>query len=184
MVSELEGTLLKDPSPFCYFMLVAFEASGLIRFALLLILWPVIRLLELCGWGDAGLKVTIFVATAGVKMSEIEAVARAVLPKFYFDDVNLEAWRSFSLFRRRVVVSKMPRIMLERFVKEHLQADDVVGSELAVNRFGFATGFVKQDFGDSISRDVSSLFADDQPSLGLGRPESCASFLPLCKVQH
>nr|GMC94209.1 glycerol-3-phosphate acyltransferase 5-like [Ipomoea batatas] len=185
VVSELEGTLLKDPSPFCYFMLVAFEASGIVRFALLLILWPAVRFLEMCGRGEAGMKVAIFVATAGVKMAEIEAVARAVLPKFYFDDVDLEAWGRFCLFRRRVVVSKMPRIMVERFAKEHLQADDVVGSELAVNRFGFATGFVKEDFGVSICRDVSRLFADDddQPCLGMGRPQPCSSFLPLCKEE-
>nr|GMD63365.1 glycerol-3-phosphate acyltransferase 5-like [Ipomoea batatas] len=32
-------------------------------------------------------------------MAEIEAMAGAVLPKFYFDDVNLDAWKSFYLFR-------------------------------------------------------------------------------------
>lgn len=183
VVSELEGTLLKDPNVFSYFMLVAFEASGLIRFALLLALWPVIRLLEVCGRGDDGLKLTIFVATFGVPFTEIEAVTRAVLPKFYLDDTNMEAWRVFSSYDRRVVVTKMPRIMVERFVKEHLRADDVVGSELTVNRFGLTTGFMKYGF-DSIAKNVAELFGDEQPSLGLGRP-NCGSgsfFLPLCEV--
>lgn len=79
-------------------------------------------------------------------------------------------------------MSKMPRVMVERFVKEHLRADDVVGTELAVNRFGFATGFVDDDVG-SISGRVTKLLGDEQPTLGLARPaEDCSSFLSLCKV--
>ncbi|KAK4436608.1 Glycerol-3-phosphate acyltransferase 5 [Sesamum alatum] len=184
VVSELEGTLLKDHDPFSYFMLIAFEASGLIRFALLLALWPVIRLLEAFGRGDDGLKLMIFVATAGVPFSEIEAVARAVLPKFFLDDINMDAWSVFSSYPKRVVITKMPKIMVERFVKEHLRADDVVGSELSISRFGFATGFLKDGFA-SIPKSVAELFGDEQPCLGLGRPDSgCSSlFLPLCKEE-
>ncbi|KAH7548124.1 hypothetical protein ACOSP7_032531 [Xanthoceras sorbifolium] len=181
VVSELEGTLLKDPDPFSYFMLVAFEASGLVRFALLLLLWPVIRLLEVLGLGDVGLRLMIFVSTAGVPESEIESVARAVLPKFYMDDIDMEAWKVFSLHDKRVVVTKTPRVMVERFVKEHLRADEVIGSELWVNRFGFATGFVKGDISSISSTKVSKLFVDEKPTLGLGRAPS--SFLSLCKEQ-
>lgn len=180
VVSEFEGTLLKDPDPFSYFMLVAFEASGLIRFALLLILWPVIRLLDALGFGDAGLKMMIFVATAGLRMIEIESVARAVLPKFYMDDIDMEAWRVFSSCDKRVVVTKTPRVLVERFVKEHLRADEVIGSELLVNRFGFATGFVQGDFASIFSR-AAKMFVDEKPTLGLGRA-SDSSFLSLCKV--
>lgn len=182
VVSELEGALLKNPDQFSYFMLVAFEASGLIRFAILLLLWPVITLLGMMGMEDLGLKLMIFVAVAGLRESEIESVARAVLPKFYMDDIDLEAWRLFSSYDKRVVVTKTPRVMVERFVKEHLRADEVLGSELVVNRFGFATGFIKCDLG-SISDRVSMLFKDEKPSLGLGRPNSRSSlFLNLCKV--
>lgn len=180
VVSGFEGTLLKDPDPFSYFMLVAFEASGLIRFALLLILWPVIRLLDALGFGDAGLKMMIFVATAGLRMIEIESVARAVLPKFYMDDIDMEAWRVFSSCDKRVVVTKTPRVLVERFVKEHLRADEVIGSELLVNRFGFATGFVQGDFASIFSR-AAKMFVDEKPTLGLGRA-SDSSFLSLCKV--
>ncbi|MCE2056196.1 hypothetical protein HAX54_044207 [Datura stramonium] len=184
IVSELEGVVLKDQDPFSYFMLVAFEASGLIRFAILLILWPLIKFLEFCGQRDKGLKLMIFVATIGVKISEIEAVARAVLPKFYFDDIDMDSWRIFSSFDKRIVVTKIPRIMVERFVKEHLRADDVIGSELVVNNSGLATGFIKDDFDDSISRKVSALFGGEiQPSLGLGRPQNGSSFLSLCEEQ-
>ncbi|CAK9134813.1 unnamed protein product [Ilex paraguariensis] len=182
VVSELEGTLLKDHDSFSYFMLIAFEASGLIRFALLLMLWPVIRLLEVCGKDDVGLKLTIFVATVGLRVSEIESVARAVLPKFFVDDIDLEAWKVFSSYDKRVAVTKTPRIMVEMFVKEHLRADEVIGSELVVNRFGFTTGLIEDDFG-SISDRVAELFGDKQPSLGLGRPQSGSSSLSLCTEQ-
>ncbi|KAL0321928.1 UNVERIFIED_CONTAM: Glycerol-3-phosphate acyltransferase 5 [Sesamum calycinum] len=184
VVSELEGTLLKDPDVFSYFMLIAFEASGLIRFALLLALWPVIRLLEVCGRGEDGLRLTVFAATAGVPVSEIEAVARAVLPKFYLDDINMGAWRVFGSYDRRVVVTRMPRIMVERFGKDHLMADAVVGTELSINRFGLATGFIRDGIG-SIGKNVTDLFRDEKPSLGLGRPNcgSSSLFMPLCQEE-
>lgn len=186
VASELEGTLLKDPDPFSYFMLVAFEASGLIRFAFLLMVWPIIRFLEMIGTEEAGLKLMIFVAVCGVPESEIESVARAVLPKFYMDDLDMEAWKVFSLYDRRVVVTKMPRVMVERFVKEHLRADEVIGSELVVSRFGFATGFVKsQVCSQNIYDRVAKVFIDEEPTLGLGRPSSSSSsFLSLCKVSR
>ncbi|KAJ6317686.1 hypothetical protein OIU76_013263 [Salix suchowensis] len=182
VVSELEGTLLKDRDPFSYFMLVAFEASGFLRFALLLILWPVIWLLDMSGMGEYGLKLMVFVATAGVSESEIQSVARAVLPKFYMDDIDMEAWKVFSSYDKRVVVTRMPRIMAESFAKEYLRADEVIGSELVISRFGFATGFVKGNIIDScISIRVAKLFVDEKPGLGLGRVAS--SFLSLCKEQ-
>ncbi|KAF5467333.1 hypothetical protein F2P56_017164 [Juglans regia] len=185
VVAELEGTLLKDQDPFSYFMLVAFEASGLIRFALLLMLWPVICLLDMMSMADAGLKLMIFVAVVGVRESEIESVSRAVLPKFYMDGIDTEAWKVFSSYDKRVVVTKTPRIMVERFVKKHLRADEVLGSELVLNRFGFATGFVEEYDIRPLSDRVAKLFVDEPPSLGLGRPTSAAdsSFLSLCKEQ-
>ncbi|KAI4299551.1 hypothetical protein L6164_032998 [Bauhinia variegata] len=187
VISELEGTLLKDSDPFSYFMLVAFEASGLIRFAVLLILWPVIRLLSMVGMEDDALKLMIFVAVTGIPESEIESVARAVLPKFYMDDLEMGAWRVFSSYENRVVVTKMPRVMVERFVKEHLRADEVIGSEL-ITRFGFATGLAEYGSIDTIARKVAKLFNNEEPSLGLGRRPVIAtstdhSFLQLCKEQ-
>uniref|UniRef100_M1CL67 ER glycerol-phosphate acyltransferase n=1 Tax=Solanum tuberosum TaxID=4113 RepID=M1CL67_SOLTU len=182
IVSELEGVLLKNPNPFCYFMLLAFEASGVVRFALLLLVWPIIRFLEFLGREEYGLKLTIFVATIGVKISEIESVSRAVLPKFYFDDINMEAWRMFSLYDKKVVVTKIPKIMVERFVKVHLRCDEVVGSELVISKYGFASGLIKDDF-DKIKDGIIELFGNQKPSLGLGRSKCGSSFLSLCKEQ-
>ncbi|CAA6655010.1 unnamed protein product [Spirodela intermedia] len=141
VVAGLEGTLLKDPDPFPYFMLVAFEASGLIRFVLLLLLWPVISLLRAAGHGDLALRV----------MTEIATVARAVLPKFFAEDVDPGAWRLFSSRRRRAVVTALPRTMVSWFAKEHLGADEVVSAELSVNRFGIATGFLEKQADSVVS---------------------------------
>ncbi|CAO2817109.1 unnamed protein product [Amaranthus hypochondriacus] len=183
VVAELEGILVKNPDPFSYFMLIAFEASGLTRFTILLLLWPVIRFLDLIGMHDLGFKLTIFISVVGIRISEIESVGRSVLPKFYMDDVDIEAWRLFNQYGKKVVVTKTPRVMVERFAKEHLKADDVIGNELIVNRYGFTTGFV-MDVG-SVSDRVIRLFDNGTPSLGLGRLNSddYSKFMSLCKEQ-
>ncbi|KAI7757766.1 hypothetical protein M8C21_008994, partial [Ambrosia artemisiifolia] len=143
-----------------------------------------IKLLDACGKPDSSLKLAIFIATVGVPISEIESVARAVLPKFYFDDIDMEAWKVFNLGDKKVVVTKMPTVMVERFVKEHLLADEVIGSELVVSRFGLATGLVRDgEFGSMACDRVSALFNDQQPTLGLVRCVSDSPFLSLCKEQ-
>ncbi|VVA97230.1 unnamed protein product [Arabis nemorensis] len=185
VVSEFEG-LLKNTDPFSYFMLVAFEASGLIRFAILLFLWPVITLLDVFSYKNAALKLMVFVATVGLREPEIESVARAVLPKFYMDDLSMDTWRVFSSCKKKVLVTRMPRVMVERFAKEHLIADEIIGTELIVNRFGFVTGLIREtDIDQSIQSHVANLFVGHRPHLGLGRPAVTASttFLSLCEEQ-
>ncbi|KAF7816422.1 glycerol-3-phosphate acyltransferase 5 [Senna tora] len=180
VVSELEGMLVKEVDTFSYFMLVAFEASGLIRFALLLLMWPLIRLLQFAAMPHSALKLMTFVALAGVPHSEIESVARAVLPKFFMDDLHMDTWQVFSSYSKskRVVVTNMPTIMVERFVKDHLRADQVIGTQLCVNRFGLATGLVKP-------HSLPNLFKEHKPALGLGRPTASPdSFLHLCKALY
>ncbi|RID80772.1 hypothetical protein BRARA_A03408 [Brassica rapa] len=184
VVSEFEGTILLNEDPFSYFMLVAFEASGLIRFAALLFLWPVITLLDVFSYKNAALKLMTFVATVGLREPEIQSVARAVLPKFYMDDASIDTWKVFSSCKKKVVVSRMPRVMVEMFAKEHLKADEVIGSELIVNRFGFVTGLTREsDIDQSVLSRVADLFVDRKPQIGLARPGKTISttFLSLCE---
>lgn len=124
-------------------MLVAFEASGFIRFIILLLSYPIVKFFDLIKLSEIGHKIMIFVAVAGMTIMEVEAVARAVLPKFYMNDVDMNVWDQYIKHEKKVVITKFPRIMVERFVKDHLMADDVIGYELEVNRAGIATGFVK-----------------------------------------
>lgn len=185
VIAELEGTLLKSSDVFSYFMLMAFEASGLIRFALLLFSWPLIRLLKAAGMEELGLRLATFVAVFGVRKAEIESVSRAVLPKFFMDDLNINVWKVTSGFNKRVVVTKLPRVMVEMFVKEHLLADEVIGCELGFNRFGFATGLMEGGFGSAVD-EICEVFdlgnGGRKPTMGLGRPSSCSSILDLCEV--
>ncbi|URD90921.1 glycerol-3-phosphate acyltransferase [Musa troglodytarum] len=184
IVSELEGTLLKDVDPFPYFMLVAFETSGLVRFVVLLLLWPLLRLLDLFRLGQLGLRLMVFVAVAGVRESEIEAVARAVLPKFYVEDVDVAAWNAFSAFERRaVVVTRCPTVMVEWFAKDHLGADEVVGCELEVSRSGYATGFLKKAE-KSLAEQVMAVCGKEKADVGLCTSASAQSFAFLCKELH
>lgn len=193
MVSEFEGTLLKDADLFPYFMLVAFEGSGLLRFTILLILWPLFRLLDFVGKRDFSRRMMVFVSMIGLKEADIQTVARAVLPKFYMDGLDMEAWRLFESYERRVIVTRFPTLMVGSFVKEHLKADDVIGCALEINRFGYATGFLcqEQEYCNSSSAEVEKvkrLFADGdrQPDVGMGRRSSAVisetSFLDFCLV--
>ncbi|AEE75030.1 Phospholipid/glycerol acyltransferase family protein [Arabidopsis thaliana] len=105
--------ILKNKDSFSYFVLLAFDASGLIRFTVMLFHWPITKLLDVLRYNNAALKLMIFIATVGLCEGEIEAVARTVLPKFYMDDVSMDTWRVFSSCKKRVVVTGMPRVMVE-----------------------------------------------------------------------
>jgi glycerol-3-phosphate acyltransferase len=80
----------------------------------------------------------------------------------------------------------MPRVMVERFVKEHLRADEVIGSELVFNRFGLATGFVQSDSITMVFERVAKVLNNEAPTLGMARlsttTSSNHSFYKLCKV--
>ncbi|KAL9828336.1 putative transferase [Arabidopsis thaliana] len=80
--------------------------------------WPIIKLFDVLRYNNAALKLMIFIATVGLCEGEIEAVARTVLPKFYMDDVSIDTWRVFSSCKKWVVVTGMPRVMVEIEVRQ------------------------------------------------------------------
>ncbi|CAN8303856.1 unnamed protein product [Cochlearia groenlandica] len=183
VVSEFEGMLLTNEDLFSYFMLLAFDSSGgLIRFTILLFLWPIIALLDVFGYQNVSTKVMVFVATVGLREKKMVSAAKTVLPKFYMDDLSMETWRIFGTCKNKVVVTRMPRVMVEWFAKEHLGADDVIGTELILNRFGFFTGLIQEtDIDQSILNGLGDLFVHGRPRLGLGRAST--TFLSLCEEQ-
>ncbi|CAN6887417.1 unnamed protein product [Brassica oleracea] len=171
VVSEFEGTLLNRDDPFSYFMLLSFDASGVIRFALLLFLWPVTALLNVFSYKNAALKLMIFVATAGLRESEIELVARDVLPKFYMDDLSMDTW------------TRMPRLMVERFAKQYLIAEEVIGSgSLILKSVSLLLLHVNNWY--RANREpiwFCYRFVDQKPRLGLGRRPASIKFISLCE---
>ncbi|CAN1850929.1 Glycerol-3-phosphate acyltransferase 1 [Linum perenne] len=174
-VLDLQGTLLRTTSFFPYFMLVAFEGGSVFRAFLLLLSYPATWLLD----SDLQLKVMIFVTFFGLKVKDMENVARAVLPKFYLENLDYQVVRVIDSTTRVgsvSVVSSVPRVMVEVFLKEYLGVENVVGSELG-RLFGSVrfSGFVVNGLVQK-HRAVMELFGDEKPDLGIG--SSCCSSLP------
>ncbi|KAF9607379.1 hypothetical protein IFM89_034145 [Coptis chinensis] len=142
VVADMDGTLLRGRSSFPYFALVAFEVGGILRLLFLLLLSPIAGFLYYIVSESAGIQVLVFATYAGMKVSDIESVARAVLPKFYSTDLHPESWRVFSSCGKRCVLTANPRIMVEAFLKDYLGADMVVGTEIGSYK-GRATGFIR-----------------------------------------
>lgn len=184
VVADMDGTLLRGRSSFPYFALVAFEVGGVLRLLFVLLLAPFAGMLYYLVSESAGIRVLIFATFAGMRVADIESVARAVLPKFYSGDLHPETWRVFSSCGKRCVLTANPRIMVEAFLKEFLGADMVLGTEVATYG-GRATGFVKEPgvlVGKNKADALKAAFGDAPPEIGLGDRHTDFPFMSLCKV--
>ncbi|KAM1015254.1 hypothetical protein ACFX2I_045054 [Malus domestica] len=189
VVADMDGTLLRGRSSFPYFALVAFEAGGILRLLFLLLASPLIGLLYYFVSESAGIRVMVFATFAGMRVSDIESVARAILPKFYSADLHPETWRVFSSCGKRCVLTANPRIMVEPFLKEFLGADMVLGTEIATYK-SRATGWVLSpgvlvDGGKANA--LNKAFGTDPssaPDVGLGDRKTDYPFMKLCKESY
>ncbi|XP_044502062.1 probable glycerol-3-phosphate acyltransferase 3 [Mangifera indica] len=127
LIFNVEGALLKSSSLFPYFMLVAFEAGGLFRAFVLLISYPFIRL----AGEERGLKIMVMICFFGIKKDKFR-VGKAVLPKFFLENVGFEIFEVVKRGGKKVGVSNIPRVMIESFLRDYLEIDVVVGRELKV----------------------------------------------------
>ncbi|RDX80166.1 putative glycerol-3-phosphate acyltransferase 3, partial [Mucuna pruriens] len=139
LIFDVEGALLKSSSVFPYFMLVAFEAGGLLRAIVLVLVYPFVCLVS----EEMGLKMMVMVCFFGMKEDRLR-VGRAVLPKFFLEDVGEEMFEVVKRGGRKVGFSKLPRVMVESFLKEYLEIDFVVGRELKVFN-GFYVGSMERN---------------------------------------
>ncbi|KAK1304766.1 putative glycerol-3-phosphate acyltransferase 2 [Acorus calamus] len=142
IASSFEESLLLSHSHFPYFMLLALEAGGPLRSLLLLFASPIVRSLEFLGHRTLALHLMIFMSMVGLNVNDIKAVARATLPRFYYENLGERPYRAFSgCGGRRYVVASTPSIMVEPFLREYLGVDVVVATGLRAFR-GHCLGLV------------------------------------------
>ncbi|ESW13120.1 hypothetical protein PHAVU_008G169500 [Phaseolus vulgaris] len=126
VVFEFEGTLLRSTSLFSYFMLVAFEAGGLLRSLILFLSYPLVWLL---GEDQLGLKIMVFLSLFGIRKDTFR-IGSAILPKFFLEDVGWEGFEAVMRYEKKVALSKLPRVMVEGFLKDYLGVEGVVARDI------------------------------------------------------
>lgn len=144
LIFHSEDALLKSSSLFPYFMLVAFEAGGLLRALVFFLLYPLA-----CLFGEElGLKIKVFLCFFGIKKDSFR-LGSSVLPKFFSQDVGREGFEVVMRFGRKVAVSNLPRVMVEGFLQDYLGVDSVAGRELKVV-CGYFVGLMEENKADGI----------------------------------
>ncbi|XP_038988830.1 probable glycerol-3-phosphate acyltransferase 3 [Phoenix dactylifera] len=176
LVFDVEGGLLRSSSTFPYFMLVALEAGGFLRGLLLLVLYPLLCCLS----RGVGLRVMVMVCFFGIRKEGLR-VGKAVLPKFFLQDLGLEGFEVLRRARRRVCYTRMPRVMVEGFLKDYLGVEVVVGREL--KEFGgYCTGLMEEE--GEMEMETKVLFGEEDTgggSFGIG---SCTNSSRHCLFSH
>ncbi|RLM58970.1 hypothetical protein C2845_PM18G12690 [Panicum miliaceum] len=151
IVVDVDAALLRSGGDlFPYFMLVALEAGGFLRGLVLLLLYPLLRLVG--PRGAAAVRTMAAVSFCGLRAGARFRAGRAVLPKWLMEDVAAEAFDALRAAAaaggegRAVAVvcaTAMPRVMVEGFLREYLGLDAVVAPEMKV-LWGFHTGLMEE----------------------------------------
>ncbi|KAL6536063.1 hypothetical protein OROHE_012907 [Orobanche hederae] len=164
LVCSFHRCLLRSPSFFPYFMLVAFEGGSILRALVLLFSCPLLWSLDY----ELKMRVMIFITFFGLRLKDIESVSRAVLPKFYLENLNLYAYEVLDSVGSKVVITSVPRVMVDGFLKEYLSVDTVIGTELhSVGQY--FTGLVSDSGLVVKHRAVKELFGENKkPDIGIG----------------
>ncbi|KAI3760018.1 hypothetical protein L1987_50406 [Smallanthus sonchifolius] len=156
LIFDVEETLLRSPSVFPYFMLVACESGSLIRAFVLFALYPLLFLVN----DELSIKIMVMVSFFGIKKDGFR-VGSSVLPKFLLEDVGVEGFDVLRRGKKTVGVSKLPQVMVECFLKDYLEIDYVFGRELKVFG-GYFVGLMKENKNIIKHRINEVLEEDDQ----------------------
>ncbi|KAK9284817.1 hypothetical protein L1049_023994 [Liquidambar formosana] len=180
LVCDIHAVLLRSHSFFPYFMLVAFEGGSIIRAFFLLLSCPLLLFLDY----ELKLRVMIFITFCGLRLKDMESVGRAVLPKFYLENLNLQAYEVLASTGSRVVFTSVPRVMVKGFLKEYLNVDDVIGTELhTVGKY--YTGLLSGSGLLVKHRALKEFFGEKNPEIGLGSSSLHDHlFISLCKEAY
>ena len=191
LVCDIDGVLLRQLSSkhfhafFPYFMLVAFEGGSIIRAIILLIscsfLWALPQ--------ETKLKVLTFITFSGLKVKDMDNVSRSVLPKFFLESLNLQVYNVWSRTEySKVVFTTLPQVMVGRFLREHLNADDVIGTKLQEIEVMGRKVYTGLTSGSLVKHRAAKDYFDNnnkkKPVLGIGTSSSVQdhTFISICKV--
>ncbi|KAK7276768.1 hypothetical protein RIF29_17914 [Crotalaria pallida] len=163
LICDIHNVLLRSNSFFPYFMLVAFEGGSIFRALLLLLSCPILWILDY----EQKLRVMTFITFCGLKIKNMENISRAVLPKFYLENLNLHAYEVVASAGSKVVFTSVPRVMVEGFLKEYLSVGAVIGTELDTVGSHF-TGLISGSGLLVKHRALKDYFGDRKPDIGIG----------------
>ncbi|KAG1330495.1 Glycerol-3-phosphate 2-O-acyltransferase 6 [Cocos nucifera] len=109
----------------------------------------------------------VLITFCGLRTRDMATVARAVLPKFYLENLNLHSYEVLASTGKRAVITSLPRVMVEGFLREYLGVNDIVGAELQVVG-GYHTGFVSRGVSMAVKHTaIKELFGNSKPDVGL-----------------
>lgn len=171
-------TLLRSQSFFPYFMLVAFEGGSIFRAFFLLLSYPLLLVLNF----ELKLRLMIFITFCGLRLKDMDVVGRAVLPKFYLENINFRIYEVLASAGQRLVFTSVPRVMVEGFLKGYFSVDIVKATELhTVGQF--FTGFLSSSGLLVKHKAVKEFCGEKKPDIGIGSLTfEDLKFISLCKV--
>lgn len=179
LIFHMEEALLKSSSLFPYFMLVAYEAGGLIRALVLFLSYPFVCLFS----KEIGIKIMVLTCFCGIKKANYR-LGRSVLPKFFLEDVGCEGFQVVMKYKKKVAVSDMPNVMVEGFLRDCLDVKAVVGRDLKVV-LGYYVGLMEEKRDLNIVMNEIIGQENMNPLLvGFGSANKCLNqqIFPHCKV--
>lgn len=112
-------------------MLVAIEAGSFLRGLILLCLYPLLCCLP----QELELQIMVMVCFMGLREEKVARVARAMLPKYFLEDVGREGLEVLRRVKTVVGLCRLiPGIMVEPFLKEYIGLEVVAGRKVKMIR--------------------------------------------------